>query len=78
MNAWPGHSVTAVSTQRPAPGAAAALAASQVKPVRRWPAVWTAVVERAKRVYAAAAADPRAPAVGSAVLGVLISVWRWR
>ena len=58
--------------------AAAALAASQVKPVRRWPAVWTAVVERAKRLYAAAAADPRAPAAGSVLLGVLISVWRWR
>jgi len=61
--------------------AAAALAASQVKPVRRWPAVaavWTAVVERAKRLYAAAAADPRAPAAGSVLLGVLVSAWRWR
>ena len=58
--------------------AAAALAASQVKPVRRWPAVWAAVVERAKRLYAAAAADPRAPAAGSVLLGLLISAWRWR
>ena len=61
--------------------AAAALAASQVKPVRRWPAVaavWTAVRERAKRLYAAAAADPRAPAAFSVLLGVLVSAWRWR
>jgi len=58
--------------------AAAALAASQVKPVRRWPSVWTAVVERAKRLYAAAAADPRAPAAGSVLLALLISVWRRR
>ena len=58
--------------------AAAALAASQVKPPPRWPAVWTAVIERAKRLYAAAAADPRAPAAGSVLLGLLISAWRWR
>ena len=61
--------------------AAAALAASQVKPVRRWPtvaAVWTAVVERAKRLYVAAAADPRVPAAGSVLLALLISAWRWR
>ena len=65
--------------------AAAALAASQVTPPPRWPAVrrraaavWAAVVERTKRLYAAAAADPRAPAAGSVVLGVLISAWRWR
>jgi hypothetical protein len=58
--------------------AAAALAASQVKPVRRWPAVWTAVVERAKRLYAVVGADPRAPAAGSVLLGLLISAWRWR
>ena len=61
--------------------AAAALAASQVKPVRRWPAVaavWTAVVARAKRLYAAAAVDPRAPAAGSVLIGLLISAWRWR
>jgi len=61
--------------------AAAALAASQVKPVRRWPAVaaaWTAVVARAKRLYAVAAAEPRAPAAISVLLGLLISAWRWR
>ena len=63
--------------------AAAALAASQVKPPPRWPAVaavWAAVVERAKRLYAAAAADRRAPAAGSVVLGLVISAsaWRWR
>ena len=65
--------------------AAAALAASKSVPPPRWAAtrrraaaVWTAVVERTKRLYAAAAADPRAPAAGSVLLGLFISVWRWR
>ena len=61
--------------------AAAALAASQVTPPPRWPAVaavWTAVRDRAKRLYAAAAADPRAPAAGSVLLALLTYAWRWR
>ena len=65
--------------------AAAALAASQVTPPPRWPAVrrraaavWTAVRDRAAHLYGVVAADPRAPAAGSVLLGVLISAWRWR
>ena len=61
--------------------AAAALAASKSVPPPRWAAtrrraaaVWTAVRERAKRL----SADPRAPAAGSVLLALLISVWRWR